>query len=49
MVNFKDNIIDYPNSKEYLHKFLNIIKDKNIIDENLLKVYKKGCGNLEKY
>ncbi len=49
LVNFKDNIIDYPNSKDYLQKFLKMIKDKNIIDEKLLEVYKKCCDNLEKY
>jgi len=48
MVNFKDNIIDYPNSKDYLQKFLNLIKEKNIMDENLLKVYQKCCDNMEK-
>jgi len=48
MVNFKDNIIDYPNSKDYLHRFLNMINEKNIIDENLLKVYQKCCDNMEK-
>lgn len=49
LVNFKDNIIDYPNSKEYLQKFLKLITENKVIDENLLKVYQKCCDNMEKY
>jgi hypothetical protein len=49
LVNFKDNIIDYPNSKEYLHKFLKQIKNEEIIDDKLLEVYQKCCDNIEKY
>ena len=48
LVNFKDNVIDYPNSKEYLQKFLEMIKNENIIDEKLLEVYQKCCDNIEK-
>jgi hypothetical protein len=48
LVNFKDNIIDYPNSKDYLQKFLNMILEENVIDKQLLKVYQKCCDNLEK-
>jgi hypothetical protein len=48
LVNFKDNMIDYPNSKEYLHKFLKMITENNVIDEKLLKVYQRCCDNLEK-
>ena len=35
LVNFQDNIIDYPKSKDYLQKLLDIIKSKNIIDEKI--------------
>ena len=49
LVNFKDNIIDYPNSKEYLSQFLKLITDNKIIDEKLLQVYQKCCDNMEKY
>lgn len=48
LVNFKNNIIDYPNTKEYFQKFINDIKENNIIDEKLLKVYQRTCDNLEK-
>lgn len=48
LVNFKDNIIDYPNSKEYLRKFLQLIKEHQILDEKLLKVYHRCCDNIEK-
>ena len=48
MVNFKDNLIDYPCSKDYLNNFLIMIRDKNIIDENLFKVYQIVCDNMEK-
>jgi hypothetical protein len=48
MVNFKDNLIDYPCSKDYLNNFLLMIRDKNIIDENLFKVYQIVCDNMEK-
>jgi hypothetical protein len=47
-VNFKDNIIDYPNSKDYLQKFLNLIKLNNVIDEKLLQVYQKVVDNVGK-
>jgi hypothetical protein len=47
-VNFKDNIIDYPNSKEYLRKIMVLIREKHIIDEKLLQVYQKCTENLEK-
>ena len=48
LVNFKNNIIDYPNTKEYFQKFINLIKENNIIDEKILKVYQRTCDNLEK-
>ena len=48
LVNFIDNIIDYPNTKEYLRKFLDLIKINNIMDEKLLKVYQRCCENIEK-
>ena len=48
LVNFKNNIIDYPNTKEYFQKFINDIKENNIIDEKILKVYQRTCDNLEK-
>jgi len=49
LVNFKDNMIDYPNSKTYLKRFLNLIAQKNIIDEKLLIVYEHCCDNIEKF
>jgi len=48
LVNFIDNIIDYPNTKEYLLKFLELVKLNNIMDEKLLKVYQKCCENIER-
>lgn len=48
LVNFQDNIIDYPKSKDYLQKLLDIIKSKNIIDEKILKIYQKCCENMTK-
>jgi len=47
LVNFKDNIIDYPNSKDYLQKFLEKIGNEEIIDEKLLEVYQICCDNLQ--
>ena len=49
LVNFKDNAIDYPNSKDYLDKFLNILTENQIIDENLKQVYHKCIDNMGKY
>ena len=46
LVNFKDNLIDYPNSKDYLRRFFLMIKNKQIIDEKLLRVYEKCLDNL---
>lgn len=48
LVNFKNNIIDYPNTKEYFQKFINIIKDNKVIDEKIFKVYQRCCDNMEK-
>ena len=48
LVNFKNNIIDYPNTKEYFQKFINLIKDNNVLDEKILKVYQRCCDNMEK-
>lgn len=48
LVNFKNNIIDYPNTKEYFQRFINIIKDNKIIDEKIFKVYQRCCDNMEK-
>lgn len=48
LVNFIDNIIDYPNTKEYLRKFLDLVKLNSIMDEKLLKVYQRCCENIEK-
>jgi len=47
LVNFRDNMIDYPNSKKYLKDFLSEITDKEIIDENLKTVYEKCCNSIE--
>ena len=49
LVNFKNNIIDYPNTKEYFQKFINLIKDNNVLDEKILKVYQRCCDNMEKF
>ena len=48
LVNFKNNIIDYPNTKEYFQKFINLIKDNNVLDEKILKGYQRCCENMEK-
>jgi len=48
LVNFIDNLVDYPNTKDYLLKFLELIKVNSIMDEKLLKVYQRCCENLEK-
>ena len=48
LVNFKDNIIDYPNSKEYLNKFLKLLKQEAIIENNLYEVFQQCCDNIEK-
>ena len=48
LVNFQDNIIDYPKSKDYLKKLLDIVKSKNIIDLKILKIYQKCCENMTK-
>ncbi|MCQ2819001.1 MAG: MIF4G domain-containing protein [archaeon] len=48
LVNFKQNIIDYPNSKEYFQSFINLIKENDIMNENILKVYQRTCDNLVK-
>ena len=49
LVNFKNNIIDYPNTKEYFQKFINLIKENNVLDEKILKVYQRCCDNMEKF
>lgn len=46
MVNFKENIIDYPNCKDYFRKFLGLIKSKKVMDGNLLTVYERCCENM---
>ena len=48
LVNFRDNMIDYPNSKTYLKNFLVTITEKEIIDLKLHQVYEKCCENIEK-
>lgn len=49
LVNFKDYIIDYPNSKDYLINFLAMFLEKGIIDEKLVKVYLRCCDIIEKF
>jgi len=46
MVNFTENIIDYPNSKEYFRKFLNLIKNRGEMDSKLLSVFERCCENM---
>ena len=46
LVNFQENIIDYPKSKDYLQKLLDIVKEKKILDEKILKIYQKCCENM---
>ena len=48
LVNYKDNIIDYPNTKDYFRSFVNCIKDKNILDEKMITVFQRTCDNLDK-
>ena len=49
LVNFKNNIIDYPNTTDYFQKFINLIKENNILDEKILIVYQRCCDNIKKY
>ena len=49
LVNFRDNIINFPCSNEYLKKFLVRISDLSIVDKNLLDVYEKCCDNIERF
>jgi len=46
MVNFTENIIDYPHSKEYFWKFLNLIKTKKAMDIKLISVFERCCDNM---
>lgn len=48
LVNFKDNITNFPSSKAYLKKFLLKLTELDIIDINLEKVYETCCDNIEK-
>lgn len=48
LVNFKDNITNFPSSKAYLKKFLLKLTELDIIDSNLEKVYETCCDNIEK-
>lgn len=48
LVNFKNNIIDYPNSKDYFQKFINLIKENEVMNEKILKVFQRTCDNLTK-
>lgn len=48
LVNFKNNVIDYPYTKDYFIKFINAIKENKALDEKLLKVYQRTCDNLVK-
>ena len=49
LVNFKNNIIDYPNTTDYFQKFINLIKENNILDKKILIVYQRCCDNIKKY
>jgi len=46
MVNFAENIIDYPNSKDYFRKFLGLIKSRKAMDNKLLSVFERSCENM---
>lgn len=48
MVNFRDNIVNFPNSKLYLKQFLNLATERKIIDFKLQEVYERCCDNIEK-
>ena len=48
LVKFKRNIIDYPNTKKYFQDFINKIKSNNVLDEKMILVYQRCCGNIGK-
>ena len=48
MVNIKETLVDYPNSKQYLKLFLSAITEKEIIDPKLQIVYEKSCEYVQK-
>ncbi len=48
LVNFRDNIVNYPSSKTYLKEFLALMTELEIIDDNLKIVFEKCCDNIEK-
>ena len=48
LVNFKKNIIDYPNTKKYFQKFIDEIKKNKVLDGSILRVYQRCCDNMEK-
>lgn len=48
LVNFKENIIDYPNSKDYLRKIMTAIRENDIFDDKLVRVYQRCIENIER-
>ena len=47
LTRFIDTLVDYPNSKNYLFRFLNSLAGLGIMDEERVERYKEHVGQLE--